>query len=400
MTSRGAPVAVAAVPLGERAVGPDLARGAALLGIALANTVGWMYGGAWTALVKQRDAGALDRAVDAAMSLLVDNRGFPLFAMLFGYGIGVLLRRGRERGETPGRFRRRMLRRHLVLLGIGLAHGVLLFAGDIVASYAVIGMLAVLFADRRRILVIAAALLASPMLAMWGWLDGTIGPAGGGRLPDVEAATYADSVMIRAQEVGVDLMLLPATDLGLLTPMLIGVLLARVRLLEDVARHRALLRRLWRTLLPISLLGALPLTLVLVLDPRAEHLGSETLRGILGVVHQLSGLGGAVAGAALAALAAERLHGPIVAALAALGRMSLTGYVLQSVIALALFPAFTLGLGGRLGSAGASALMVLAWAAGLALAVVLDRAGRRGPLEHVLRSLAAPPPPRTTGGRG
>src|SRR5699024_10650381 len=131
---------MSSVPLAPRAGGPDLARRLSLLGIALADIVGWLHGREWTVLLKQREGTGLDRTVDVLVALLADNRGFPLFALLFGYGIGVLHRRSRERGERPRRFTARMGRRHLVLLGIGLAHAVLLFSGGILIVYAIIGM--------------------------------------------------------------------------------------------------------------------------------------------------------------------------------------------------------------------------------------------------------------------
>ena len=43
-----------------------------VLGIALANLVGWLHGSAWTVLLKQQDASAADRVVDVLLALLVD----------------------------------------------------------------------------------------------------------------------------------------------------------------------------------------------------------------------------------------------------------------------------------------------------------------------------------------
>src|SRR5699024_6947718 len=103
----GAP-GMTSLPLSRRAAGPDLARGLSLLGIALANMVGWLHGREWTVLLKQQDATGADRVVDVLLALLVDNRGFPLFALLFGYGIGMLHRRSRARGEPVRRFLARM----------------------------------------------------------------------------------------------------------------------------------------------------------------------------------------------------------------------------------------------------------------------------------------------------
>src|SRR5699024_6610804 len=55
---------------------------------------------------------------------------------------------------------------------------------------------------------------------------------------------------------------------------------------------------------------------------------------------------------ALAALIAHRFRGPLLRAIEALGAMALTAYIAQSLVFVALMPAFTLGLGARLGTAG------------------------------------------------
>lgn len=294
------------VPLDARAGGPDLARGIALLGIALANLVGWLHGSTWTVLLKQQDASAADRVVDVLLALLVDNRGFPLFALLFGYGIGVLRRRSLERGERTGRFLRRMLRRHLVLLAIGLAHAILLFSGDILVGYAVIGMLCALLITRGRVVLAAAAIVTLPALGVWGWVDGTVGLGGGSGYAAASAADYLDGVGIRAPDALHGLMLAPIEEIGLLSPMALGALMARGALLEDVPAHRRRLGRLARWGLAIGLVGAVPLAAVLVLDPAHARLDAEIVLGILGVLHQVSGLAGAVGLAAGAALLAAR----------------------------------------------------------------------------------------------
>ncbi|MGO1200450.1 MAG: DUF418 domain-containing protein, partial [Dermabacteraceae bacterium] len=82
------------------------------------------------------------------------------------------------------------------------------------------------------------------------------------------------------------------------------------------------------------------------------------------------------------------LAGAAVRGIEALGTVSLSAYIAQSVLFLALFPPFTLDLGATLGSAGTAGIVVLAWLAMLPLAAALRRHGRRGPLEVVLRQLA------------
>lgn len=426
------------VPLDARAGGPDLARGIALLGIALANLVGWLHGSAWTVLLKQQDASAADRVVDVLLALLVDNRGFPLFALLFGYGIGILRRRSLERGERTGRFLQRMLRRFAVLLAIGLAHAILLFSGDILVGYAVIGMLCALLMTRGWVVLAAAAIATLPALGVWGWVDGTVGLGGGSGYAAASAPDYLAGVGIRAPDALHGLLLAPIEEIGLLSPMALGALMARGALLEDVPAHRRRLGRLARWGLAIGLVGAVPLAAVLVLDPAHARLDAEIVLGILGVLHQVSGLAGAVGLAAGAALLAARWNprpaarapgadgglasatatatptatptataaapppagardplGAAVRAIEALGAVSLSAYLAQSVLCLLLFPPYTLDLGAQLGSAGAAALVLAGWLLMLPPAVLLRRSGRRGPMEHVLRALAGSSTPRT-----
>lgn len=402
---------MSSVPLARRAGGPDLARGLALLGIALANTVGWLHGSQWTVLLKQVDATAVDRAVDVLIALTADNRGFPLFALLFGYGIGILHRRSQERGEPPRRFVLRMLRRHLVLLAIGLAHAILLFNGDILVAYALIGMLCVLLMTRRRVALPIAAVIALPALGVWGWSDGTIGLGSGSGYAAASAPDYLTGLELRARAALRGLVLTPLLDVGLLTPMVIGAIAARLRLLEEVRAHRDLLVPLTRWGLLIGVLGAIPLSSVLLLDPAHAHLDNELILGVLGVLHQYSGLAFALGLAAGAALLAEHLRrrgergagrpehllNAGVRGIEALGAASLSAYIAQSVVFLALFPPYTLDLGARLGTAGAAMIVLLAWLAMIPVAHAVHAHGRRGPLEHLLRRLAgsAAPTPRS-----
>lgn len=393
------------VPLSRRAAGPDLARGTALLGIALANTVGWLHGSEWTVLLKQVDATALDRTVDAFVALFADNRGFPLFALLFGYGIGILHRRSRERGERAGRFLRRMLRRHLVLLTIGLVHAILLFSGDILVAYAIIGMFCAVLVTRHRAVLPAAAVLALPALGVWGWADGVIGLGSGSGYAAASAPDALTGVRLRAVEALGDTALAPVQEIGLLAPMAIGAVAARLRLLELVAENRDVLVPLSRWGLLLGLLGAVPLTAVLVLDPAHAHLDSMVVLGGLGVLHQYSGLLFAVGLAAGAALLAERVRAlpgrasaaRMVQGIAALGTVSLSAYIAQSLIFAALMPPYALDLGAVLGSAGAASIGVAGWLLMIPPALALQRRGRRGPLEHLLRRLAGSATPRTEG---
>jgi uncharacterized protein len=79
--------------------------------------------------------------------------------------------------------------------------------------------------------------------------------------------------------------------------------------------------------------------------------------------------------------------GPFVGAVQAVGKRSLTSYLLQSVLCAPILTAWGLGLGEHLSSWTMLLYAVVVWGATVAFAVWQERTGRRGPAEVALRRL-------------
>jgi uncharacterized protein len=153
----------------------DALRGFALFGILLANILYWSGWGALTEDQRIAFAGA-----DAAAwqyrfhHLLVDGKFYTIFSLLFGAGFALQIARLNARGMEGLRIYRRRL---LVLLGIGLVHSWLIWDGDILTLYALLGfVLPFFYRWRDRSLMIAAAVLIFlvPIAGIWlfarlGW---------------------------------------------------------------------------------------------------------------------------------------------------------------------------------------------------------------------------------------
>ncbi|MFB9629109.1 DUF418 domain-containing protein [Nonomuraea helvata] len=134
----------------------DVIRGFALCGILLANVQPIASMGAPPVSGGPASPGEL------WLGLLVEQRFFPIFSLLFGVGFSLLLDSAAERTARP---RLLLLRRLLALLAIGLAHHLLLWEGDILAIYAVVGLVVLLpstWLPRWTVAVLAAALIATP----------------------------------------------------------------------------------------------------------------------------------------------------------------------------------------------------------------------------------------------
>ncbi len=102
-----------ATPLADRRPAPDLARGGMLLLIALANVHVYVYGSPIGPRGYPRALDPADQVVTLLQLTLVDGRAYPLFGLLFGYGITQLARRRidvRHAGR-PGRADRAAPRR-------------------------------------------------------------------------------------------------------------------------------------------------------------------------------------------------------------------------------------------------------------------------------------------------
>jgi uncharacterized membrane protein YeiB len=144
MTAPGVPSAgvpsAGAVALRDRALAPDAARGAMLLLIALANVHLSLFDRPLG--VRSYPAGltGLDGVVAGVQLVLVDGRAYPLFGLLFGYGLGQLATRRAAAGVEERVVVRLVRRRGWWLVAIGAAHVVLLWSGDIVAAYGVLAV--------------------------------------------------------------------------------------------------------------------------------------------------------------------------------------------------------------------------------------------------------------------
>jgi len=132
----------------------DVLRGAALLGICVVN-IPVMAG---IDPVTPPGAG-MDRWVAALVALLFQGKFFVLFSFLFGWGFGVQRDSARRSGR---RFGAAYARRLSCLLVFGAAHALLVFTGDILVLYAVLGLPLWWLRDvgPRRLTGIALALAA------------------------------------------------------------------------------------------------------------------------------------------------------------------------------------------------------------------------------------------------
>jgi uncharacterized protein len=372
----------------ERAPALDVLRGFALLGIVVVNLR--FLREDFTFVGDLGAANALaDRVADGVVIVLAEARFYPLFSFLFGYGFAVQAARAAraERSFVP-----QYLRRSAGLFVLGVLHAALLFSGDILAAYAILGLALLSFrhVSERAVLVWAVALWLLSGLVYALSVGATFASGDPtGVAPDAFDRAYAegsfgDVVLVRLAEWGIALLSLPFIGGAIVAAFLVGHLAARHRLLVEPERHRALLRRLVVVGLPVGLVGGT--VHVLTLDRFAASSGAEVglLLGATGLLHQLVGpfLTAAYVGLLALAVAAGRQ----LRYLAAAGRLALTNYLSQSLVLSLVFAGYGLGFYGEVGASGPLLLGIALWSAQLALSVLWLSAGFAfGPVEWVLR---------------
>ncbi len=376
-----------ATALADRSLAPDLARGVMLLLIALANSHIYLFGHDIGVRGYPSDGSAADRAVTLVQMTLVDGRAYPMFAALFGYGIVQILRRQATAGRDVVTARKLVRRRGWWMVLFGFGHALLLFSGDIIGTY---GLLAVLLAGviiraGDRTLLVTAALLLIPTL-LFGALQGL--PVSAGAQAVLPSMTTTDPLAAAAYRVVEWLVIgISQAFLALIPPLLMGAWAARRRLLDDPERHRRFLARVAVLGLTLAAIGGLPMAL------QAAQLWQDysiPVGMVAGALHAITGYAGGVGFAGLAGVVAVRLRerrGPVTTALAACGQRSMTCYLAQSVVFVAVLAAYGGGLGDQLSVATTAILAVATWVATVLLAELLRRSGYRGPFEVLLRRL-------------
>ncbi|MGH3755269.1 MAG: DUF418 domain-containing protein [Pseudonocardiaceae bacterium] len=387
MTAR--PIGATAVSV--RSLAPDLARGMMLLLIALANVTYYLYGdGTYGSGVWVRGHPVLDQTVLLLQATFVRDRVYPMFALLFGYGIVQLLRRHTSSGVDAVTVRKLVRRRGWWLVLFGFLHALLLFPGDIIGAY---GLLAVLLAGvivqaRDRTLLIMMALWTAVLwmvpMVLFPLLDGWWSPlettanvtADPLRAAGIRVLEWAQSGVVNAL-----FTLVPA--------LMVGVWAARRRLLDEPQRYRPLLVRVAALGVGLAAVGGFPWALKRVSWWTPP---SDTVAMLADLSHNLTGYGGGIGYAAIAGLIAIRVRardrpGPVITALAACGQRSMTCYLLQSVVFVAVLAAYGGGLGNRLGFTEVEIVGVVTWALTVLVADAMRRRGYRGPAEALLRHL-------------
>jgi uncharacterized protein len=369
----------------------DELRGFALLGIILVNVP--FLGISLNGFVRGDETSLADRIAEFAVFAFFQAKFYLLFAFLFGYSAHLMLSKPGSRGA----FARR-------LLGLGaldILHASLLFVGDILLSYAVLGLFmlrASNWTDRRVIVAMCLALLfASAMLGLLAVAAAQPGYDDAATLEAVAAydqrmrdGSFLQTVQARLQVWPILLLVLAVLNWGLaLACFFAGLLAARRRLFADPERFSAL----WILCSRLGSAVGLPLSLVsawLMAGPDSLGRVGSDARTIYGTVLGFAAAPFLSAGYVAWMVLLRRRFADSFSFFRLPGRMSLTLYIGESAVLAIIFCGWGGGLFGTLGTAWTLAIALAAWLALEVFARIWLSHFSQGPLEYLLKRVVRP----------
>lgn len=373
----------------HRLLNVDALRGFALLGILAVNI--WSFADPYFAvgINNPRYAGALDVAVRCLEALLFETKFYLLFSFLFGYSFTLQMAAAQRAGAA---FRPRMLRRAAGLLVLGMLHGFLLFYGDILHLYGLLSFVLVLWPASQRGAVRAALallLVSALLLALVGVLV-SLAPEGAGldAKPALAklAAYHGDWRATQAYTISefpsTVALLLFAQGPSALAMFLLGRAAGSMQLFAHVDAFRHLLPRVLKVGLPVGLAGAALYAAASKYDPSGALILFATALSFLTAPFLTASY---VAGLLL--LFESRFGARVVAALAPMGKIALTNYLMQSVLMAVLFTGYGLRLCDELPPLAVMGVVFAIYLAQMALSAWWLKRHTYGPAEWLLRAV-------------
>ncbi|MBP3087756.1 DUF418 domain-containing protein [Corynebacterium sp. sy017] len=382
---------------------PDFARGLALLGIAIANvlTIWCYYDDGFYNRLSVTDYGAihyqagiqqtLDKVTIVLAAMFAHVRGLPMFSTLLGYGIGLILMRELKAGARLSQARMVLIRRYAFLALFGALHAIFLFSGDIMLLY---GGIAVLLSftislSDKWLLVIAGIFFALISIITVGniiffldWNNSTaivddpslVGGPG----------SYPEQLLFGLIVVVSSFIRVPAALFSFGPVIILGFVAARRNVLTRIDRYRRHLY-VWAAIYVVIVFGiGLPWGLSMIGVIPGYDIWGE-LNSSLGV---LTGPGFL----ALLALLFDRITTdqkpqtwmkPFIA----LGKRSMSGYLLQSVFFFIIVNKYTLHQGVNASAWKLVAIAFGVWLATFIIAGILEKLKKPGPFEWLHRKI-------------
>ncbi len=392
------------ISLPERIEILDVLRGLAVCGILIGN-MQWFSGYGMMPTTIARQSPFADQLVHFLVHFFVEGKFYSIFSFLFGFGFALQIARAEERGDLKASlFKRRLF----WLLVIGLLHAYLLWSGDILSIYALMGFLLILFRKKANgaLLKWAFVLLAIPILTyiLLYILFVAFVPPGAVAKLDAAQIDFWNTTLRKVPRssylqiiTGYNLNMIVGRYASLIVEMRLPKLLAMFLLgayayrrgfFKNLSSHQAFIRRLLVYGLILGVVGNVAFAAL----AGAEAVFPPSPAGIVGVISYAFGVPAlALFFVALVATLWQRGAASnwrrLLGWLAPVGRMALTNYLLQTLVCVFIFYGYGFGQFGRFGATKATLIALAIYLFQIFMSALWLRYFSYGPMEWIWRQL-------------
>lgn len=389
------------IPGKGRILSIDVLRGFAVLGILVMNIQSFsMIEAAYLNPSAYGDLTGINKWVWIISHMLADMKFLSIFSMLFGAGILMFSGHLEGQGKKTASLH---YRRILWLLFFGLIHSYLMWHGDILVTYAVLGLVLYLMRKKKpkTLLIAGSVFLAVPMLlylfthvSIPYMPPESISGIMGSWMPDSDAAarelaayrgTYLSHLPLRVES---SLMFQTFIFFYLMGWRAGGMMLIGMALFKWGVLSAERSNRFYRNGMLLGFVPGLSLIAAGILYnfssgwalEKSMFLGSQfNYAGSIGVAFGYVCL--------INRMSRSVLYQGLKSRLAAVGRMAFTNYLAQTILCTLIFYGYGLGLFGSVQRWGQILLVLAVWAMQLVLSPLWLRFFRFGPVEWLWRSL-------------
>jgi uncharacterized protein len=381
----------------ERVQVIDVLRGFALFGILVVNMPLFIWPVYTIMLESTPYLHALDPIAEKLITFFAEGKFFTLFSFLFGLGLAVQLSRGQSKGMSIVSLYSRRL---VILLFIGMIHAFLFWWGDILILYAMLGFLLLLFRHRQPKTILAWAIVSfiiPIVLSILSAFSISSSNSGASLLSEDYTQEFQGAIEVYRSSDFIAMIPQRLEDWGfsssgaslsgmvlmVMTMFLLGLYVGKKGYLQNASEHLPFFRRVFGVCLIVGLLSN---SFALFGGRLASNESVGFMLKLLSTFIGYPTLSMAYA-SGLVLLWQHPVWKKRLQPLANVGRMALTNYLMQTLIATTLAYGYGFGLYAKMGIAAGLGLSIIIYLLQIFFSNLWMKHFKFGPAEWLWRSL-------------
>ncbi|QDR64650.1 DUF418 domain-containing protein [Mammaliicoccus sciuri] len=368
----------------QRIFSIDALRGFSLLGILLMNILTFAY--PYQIINPFEFFQHQDGAWFKISSLFIIASFYPIFAFLFGYGLSIMYQNSLDKGLN---YYPMITRRLLFLLLLGIIHGVFIFYGDILSTYALLGLIAIIFVRLKPQYTLVALsigigifvlLYLLPMILLKDvtQIESFVGLQELERVNNIlSSADYVSIIGFNLKYFGMNIAnAILVGPFSILPIMLFGIYAHQINWFNKIKQHKNLYMVIGVVVLILGL--AIKMIQIVLEGSVTSQLMSQMIGGPIVALSYIM---------FFVILCEDQTVRKILTPLQSIGKLSLTTYISQSIICIIIFYGVGLNYYGKLPVLTIYIIGIVIYCVQLILSYLYLLKFKQGPLETLWRKV-------------